>query len=60
MSIRVLFVVMALSGVALIGVAVTVFVRVRGQWKSQRAGIVRPEEMAGKSGEESMPPAPRR
>jgi hypothetical protein len=59
-SIHVLFVVMALSGVALIGVAVTVFVRVRWQWKSQRAGVVRPEEAAGKSGEESLPPAPRR
>jgi hypothetical protein len=59
-SIHFLFVVMALSGAALIGVAATVFVRVRWQWKSQRAGIARPEEPAGKSGEESVPPIPRR
>jgi len=59
-SIQVLFVVMALSGVALIGVAVTVFVRVRRQWKSQRAGVIRPEETVGKGVEESLPPASRR
>jgi hypothetical protein len=53
-SIKVLFVVMAISGVALIGVAVTLFVRIRWQWKSQRAGIVKAEE-SGKSGEESLP-----
>jgi hypothetical protein len=55
-SIKVLFVVMAISGAALIGVAITVFVRVRWQWKSQRAGIAKAEEAAVKSGEESLPP----
>jgi hypothetical protein len=51
---------MALSGAVLIGVAVTVFVRVRWQWKSQRAGIAKAEEAAGKSGQESLPPHSRR
>jgi hypothetical protein len=51
---------MAISGVALIGVAITVFVRVRLQWKSQRAGIVKAEEAGAKSGQESLPPQFRR
>jgi hypothetical protein len=59
-SIKVLFVFMALSAAALIGVAVTVFVRVRRQLKTHRAGSGKAEEAAGTDGRESLPSRPRR